>query len=119
MILEIRTYRLHPGERDEFVRVMESEGLPLLRQAGITVVACGGSLVDEDGEETAHLIRAFGSHAEREAQESAFYSSAAWREGPREAIVSRIATMHTVVLQTSAEAVDALGRTWRSARGAA
>jgi hypothetical protein len=107
VILEIRTYLLRRGERDEFARVMQSEALPLLARDGIRVVDCGGSLVDEEGE-TAYLIRAFASLAEREAQESAFYSSRDWREGPREAIVSRIESMHTVVVDTSPQAVEAL-----------
>lgn len=100
-IIEIRTYRLKPGTRDEFVRVMREESLPLLAAAGIRVVAAGPSLVDEDGVEEAYLIRAFASVEDREAQEDAFYASAEWLEGPREAIVSRIESYHTVVLSAA------------------
>lgn len=107
MILEIRTYRLRPGTRDEFVAAMQG-CLPLLADAGITVVGCGPSLADEDGVEEAYLIRAFPSLAERDRLEEAFYSSAAWRDGPREAIVSRIEQYHTVVLDVSEEAAAAL-----------
>jgi len=98
-IIEIRTYRLKPGTRDEFVRVMRQESLPLLASAGIRVLASGASLVDEDGHEEAYLIRAFDSLAARDTAEEAFYGSAAWREGPREAIVSRIEDYHTIVLE--------------------
>ncbi|WP_427884845.1 NIPSNAP family protein [Kribbella sp. GL6] len=101
MIVEVRTYRLKPGTRHEFVRVMRDESLPLLAAAGIQVAGCGASLVDEDGAEEAYLIRTFDSLAQREEQETAFYSSDAWRSGPREAIVSRIESMHTIVLDST------------------
>ena len=100
MILEIRTYRLKPGMRDDFVRVMRDQSVPLLRVAGIEVVDCGPSLVDEDGQEEAYLIRRFASLDRRDEQETAFYSSDAWLRGPREAIVSRIESYHAIVLDT-------------------
>ncbi len=36
-----------------------------------------------------------------ETQETAFYGSAAWRHGPRAAVMSRIDGMHTVVLEAA------------------
>ncbi|MFE9693294.1 NIPSNAP family protein [Micromonospora sp. NPDC005806] len=108
MILEIRTYRLRPGTSEEFVRVMRQEAAPLLARFGIQVVAAGASLVREDGHEEAYLIRAFPSLAVRDEQEEAFYGSDAWRDGPREAILSRIESYHTVVLETSEAAGDVL-----------
>lgn len=108
MILEIRTYRLVPGNGAEFARVMREESVPLLLDAGIRVVSHGLSLEAEGGHEEAYLIRAFSSLSERAEQEEAFYTSAAWRQGPREAIVSRIEGTHTIVCAVSAEAVAAL-----------
>ena len=107
-ILEIRTYRLLPGTRDEFVRVLRDEAVPLLHEYGIRVVDCGRSLAGEDGVEEAYLIRAFATLDERAAQEEAFYGSFAWRDGPREGMVSRIDTYHTIVLDVPEAAVSAL-----------
>lgn len=98
MIVEIRTYRLHPGTGEEFVRLMREEAMPLLAQAGIRVLDAGLSLVADEGHQDAYLIRAFDSIEDREAREEAFYSSDAWRQGPREAILSKIVTYHTVVV---------------------
>lgn len=98
MILEIRTYRLKPGTIDDFVAIMRDESVPLLTRAGIRVVGCGASLVSEDGHDEAYLIRAFDSVAHRDEQENAFYGSDVWLKGPREAIVSRIESYHTIVL---------------------
>lgn len=55
MIVEIRTYRLKPGTGDEFVRLMRDEAMPLLERFGVRVVACGASLVAEDGQRDAYL----------------------------------------------------------------
>ncbi|MFI6922084.1 NIPSNAP family protein [Nonomuraea spiralis] len=110
MILEIRTYRLKPGTREDFVRIMREESLPLLTKAGIDVVAHGASLVDEDGHEEAYLIRAFPSREARDEQEDAFYGSAEWLRGPREGIVSRIDGYHTIVIEAGDDAVRALRR---------
>ena len=44
------------------------------------------------------LIRAFKSLEEREAREESFYSSDAWRKGPREAIIGHIETYTDAVL---------------------
>jgi len=107
MILEIRTYRLKPGTREEFLRVMRTQAAPLMARFGITMVGTGGSLVDEHAD-SAILVRAYESLAVRDERENAFYGSDEWRSGPREAIVSRIEQYHTVVLETSEDAVRAL-----------
>ncbi|MFC5182752.1 NIPSNAP family protein [Actinomadura harenae] len=110
MILEMRTYRLKPGTRDEFLRVMREEAMPLLEKAGLRVVDCGPSLVAEDGHEEAYLLRAFTSVEQHREQEDAFYSSDEWRHGPREAIVSRIDSLHSVVIEVPEQAVAELQR---------
>lgn len=112
MILEIRTYRLHAGTREEFLRAMTEEAIPLLAKAGIDVVAAGPSLYAEDGDEEAFLMRAFDSLEQLQQQEDAFYSSAAWLEGPREAIVAPIVQYHSIAVETAAAVVDGLRRPW-------
>lgn len=107
MILEIRTYRLHHGRLDEFVTVMRDEALPLLEHAGIRIVRFGSSVCDEDDEDdealdTAFLIRLFDSANDRTHREDEFYSSDAWRRGPREHVMSMIASFHTVAVELSA-----------------
>jgi len=101
LIVEIRTYRLKPGTGQEFERVMREEASPLLAEAGLRVLDFGRSLLAEDGQDVAYLIRAFETLEERERQEDEFYGSDRWWSGPREAIVSRIESMHTVVLESS------------------
>jgi hypothetical protein len=110
VILEIRTYRLVAGTRDEFVRLMREVSLPMLERHGIPVVDCGASLVSEDGHEEAYLIRAFPSLAAHAEQEARFYGSDEWRNGPRDEILACIEQYHTIVLAVARETVDALSR---------
>ncbi|MEV7555958.1 NIPSNAP family protein [Amycolatopsis sp. NPDC089917] len=110
MILEFRTYRLKPGSTADFLLVMGEESVPLLESAGLRVIDYGRSLVAEDGREEAYLIRAFTSLEEHERQEREFYGSEAWLKGPREAIVSRIESYHTIVIETSEAAAEAFRR---------
>lgn len=108
MIIEIRTYRLEPGTGHTFARLLHEESVPMLRQFGIRVLDHGTSLVAEDGHEEGYLIRAFPDLNTRAAQEESFYGSESWLAGPREAVVSRISSYHTIVLEVPEEAVVAL-----------
>lgn len=107
-VIEIRTYRLRPGTLADYHRVVTDQVMPLLAEFGVRVVRYGPSEQGEDGVTDYVLIRAFESHAERDAQEERFYGSAQWRDGPREAIMSRIESYHTVVLTAAASAAEAL-----------
>ena len=103
-VLEIRTYRIRDGKRDEFGRRV-SAVLPLLKRYRIDVVGHGPSI--EDAEHYV-LLRSFASLDQRDEQERAFYEGDEWRAGPREGILELIETYHTVVLRSTPEAVRAL-----------
>lgn len=111
-VLEIRTYRIREGRRDEFGRRM-SAAVPMLERYGIHVVGHGPSLADE---EHYVLLRSFASLAEREQQEQRFYDGDEWRSGPREGIMELIGTYHTVVLRSTPEAMRAPADATRNPR---
>jgi hypothetical protein len=104
-VVELRTYLLHGGERAEYDRIFREEAGPLLEEFGIEVVGHGPSLLDDDHY---FLLRAYRSMAEREAAEERFYGSAAWRDGPRQAVISRIVSFHEIVLPATAESIEVL-----------
>lgn len=107
-VLEIRTYRLHAGEGAAFHGVVEGQARPLLDSFGVDVVRTGPSEADEDGVEEYILIRAFESLAARDEQEERFYGSPEWQNGPREGVMSRIESYHTIVLTVPAAVVEGL-----------
>jgi hypothetical protein len=94
--VEIRSYNLKPGTREEFHRLFLEEAFPMLQRWNVDVVAYGLSLHDEN---SYYLIRRFDSLAHREDSENTFYSSDEWRQGPREAIIACIENYTEFVLE--------------------
>ena len=104
-LLEVRTYRLKPGAGPALHEAFIRDGVPLVRESGMDVVAFGFSIGDPDGY---YLMRAFASPEDRKATEDAFYSSDAWRKGPRQSIIEHIASYQDTLLWLSTEAVENL-----------
>lgn len=94
-VVEIRSYNLKPGTRDQFQRLFEQEALPMLRRWKVDVVAYGPSQHDKD---SWFLMRGFPGIAERQKSEDAFYGSEEWIKGPREKILAGIDTYATIVI---------------------
>lgn len=94
--VEIRSYNLKPGTRDEFHRLFLHEAFPLLKRWNVDVVAYGPSLHDND---SYYLIRRFDSLAQREQSEESFYGSEEWRQGPRETILALIENYAEIVVE--------------------
>jgi len=105
--VEIRSYNLKHGRRDEFHRLVVEQSLPLVRKWKVDVVDFGPSPHDED---SYYLIRAYGSLAERASSHDAFYASPEWRQGPRQAILALIDSDTSVVLELEEMTVDLLRR---------
>jgi hypothetical protein len=83
-LVEIRSYNLKEGSRNKFHRLVLEKSLPLMKRWMVDVVAFGPSPHDST---SYYLIRAYENLAERQLSQEAFYSSADWRQGPREKIV--------------------------------
>ena len=104
-VVEIRSYTLKPGARPEFHRLVIDQSLPMLERWKVDVVSYGLSLHDDH---SCYLIRAYDSLGHRQASQDAFYGSAEWKDGPRDAILALIESYTTVVVEMDADAVAAL-----------
>lgn len=76
MIVEVRSYRIKPGHRDEFIKVFESRAIPALREYGMKVV---GPMLDVENPNKFVFLRSFPSLEKREPMKDAFYSSEIWK----------------------------------------
>jgi NIPSNAP len=93
-VIDLRTYRLVPGGREEFDRIFREDVRPMLDRRGIEVVGHGPSLNDD---RHYFLARGFPSEAERERQLTAFYGSEEWK--PYDAVVmSLLESFHHLVV---------------------
>lgn len=108
VVLEIRSYNLKSGARDDFHRRFERDSLPLLRRRQVDVVAYGPSQHDRD---SYYLMRTFPDLTARERTEGAFYSSPEWLSGPRAAVLAAIDSYTTVVIRVDDATLRGLRRT--------
>jgi hypothetical protein len=104
-VLDLRTYKVVPGSRDEFDRIFREGALPMLRRYGVEVVGYGPSLDDDDHY---YLARAFPSASRREKQLGSFYGSEEWRQSFQAPVMALIETYHVVVIPLASDITDAV-----------
>ena len=103
-LLEVRTYKLAPGQRDAFDREMR-RALPMLERHGISVVRFGPSLADDD-----HyvLMRSYASVEERTEKTAGFYGSEEWAREHAPFVNPLLESYHTVLLSVAPNVIEAL-----------
>jgi heme-degrading monooxygenase HmoA len=94
MIVEVRTYKIKPGRRDEFIRFFETRSMPAQRSLGMEIL---GPLLDLEDSDRVVWLRAFPSLEAREEMKSAFYDGATWKD-ELEPIAMPMLDSYTVVL---------------------
>ena len=104
-VLDLRTYKLVPGGRETFDRILRESALSMLARHEIDVVGYGPSLADSDHY---YLARAFPSAASRERRLGAFYGSDEWKQGYEGTVSELIETYHTVVIPLTEDALASL-----------
>jgi hypothetical protein len=104
-LIEIRSYNLKPGTRDQFHKLVSEVTLPMLAKVNMRVVAYGPSSHDAD---SYFLIRLFDSLEARQHEEDAFYGSDEWKKGPRERVLSFIESYTTVTIPADEQLINSL-----------
>ena len=105
LFVEIRSYNLKPGTREEFHRLFVETALPMLQRWNVDVVRYGASPHDED---SYYLMRAYASLEDHEQSQDAFYGSDEWKLGPREPFLAMIENYTSIVIEMEKSTVDAL-----------
>lgn len=73
---ELRQYRMRPGQRDAWVKMMEEEIIPFQVSKGMVI---SGSFVGEEDKDLYVWLRRFESEEERERLYEAVYQSDHWK----------------------------------------
>ncbi len=94
MIVEVRSYRIKPGRREEFIRFFETRAVPAQRSYGIKIL---GPLLDLENPNKFVFLRSFPSLDERERMKTAFYEGELWK-GELEAIAMPMLDSYDVIL---------------------
>ncbi|MFE5816161.1 hypothetical protein [Streptomyces sp. NPDC056479] len=106
-LLEIRLFTVKPGVREEFHRISRDGTIPLMRECGITVVAHGPSLNDEDGY---YLLRAFRSENERVALSQSVYATDVWLRKYDDVVPEMMTGYQTSVVPVPRPALEEFAR---------
>jgi hypothetical protein len=79
---ELRQYRMRPGQREAWVKMMEEEIIPFQTKKGMVIC---GSFVGEEDKDLYVWLRRFESEEEREKLYEDVYQSDTWKNdiGPR------------------------------------
>ena len=94
MIVEVRSYRIKPGRREEFIRFFETRSIPALRAQGMRIL---GPLLDLENPNKFVWMRIFPSLDERERMRTAFYEGELWKN-ELEAIAMPMLESYDVIL---------------------
>jgi hypothetical protein len=94
MIVEVRSYRIKPGHREEFIQLFETRAVPALRAHGMKVL---GPLIDVENPNKFVWLRSFPSLAERDQMKRAFYEGEYWKN-ELEAIAMPLLESYDVIL---------------------
>jgi len=102
MIVEVRTYRIKPGRRDEFIKFFESRSVPALRSHEMKVL---GPLLDLENPDAFVWLRSFPSLEERERMKTAFYEGELWKDELEAIVMPMLESFDVVLCETSAGCV--------------
>ncbi len=94
MIIEMRTYKLKPGKRAEFLHIFRAKSMPAHAQIGMKILGPFLSVEDPD---TFFFMRGFPDLASREPMKAQFYEGELWK-GELEEILMPMLDKYDVVL---------------------
>lgn len=94
MIVEVRSYRIKPGHREEFVELFKTRAIPALRSHGMKIL---GPLLDVENPNKFVWLRSFPSLEERDRMKDAFYGGELWKN-ELEAIAMPLLESYDVIL---------------------
>lgn len=77
MIIEVRSYRITPGKRNEFIKFFETRSIEALQSHGMKVV---GPMVDLENPNKFVFLRGFPSMEDLHRMKGDFYGGKLWKE---------------------------------------
>jgi hypothetical protein len=99
MIVEVRTYKIKPGLRDDFIRVFETRSVPAHLALGMKLL---GPLLDLESADTFVFLRAFPSLEDRDQMKAAFYEGDLWKKELESILMPMIDSYSVVLTETTA-----------------
>jgi heme-degrading monooxygenase HmoA len=98
VIVEVRSYRIKPGRREEFIQFFEKRAVPGLRSHGMRVV---GPMLDLENPNKFVWLRIFPSLDERERMKTAFYEGELWKNELESIAMPMLESYDVILCETS------------------
>jgi heme-degrading monooxygenase HmoA len=98
MIVEVRSYRIKPGRRQEFIEFFETRAVPALRSHGMKIV---GPLLDLENPDKFIWLRSFPSLSERDRMKNAFYEGELWKNELESIAMPMLESYDVILCETS------------------
>lgn len=98
MIVEVRSYRIKPGRREEFISLFEARAIPALRAHGMAVL---GPLLDLENPNKFVWLRSFPSLDDRESMRDAFYGGPLWKDELEDIFMPLLESYDVVLCETA------------------
>ena len=98
MIVEVRSYRIKPGRRDEFIKLFESRAIPAQRSYGMKIV---GPMLDVENPNKFVFLRSFPSLEERDRMKDAFYGGDLWKKELERLAMPLLESYDVILCETS------------------
>ena len=102
MVIEMRTYRLKPGKRPEFLEIFRTRSVPAHREIGMTIAGPFLSVEDPD---TFFFMRGFPDLESREPMKAQFYEGELWKRELESVLMPMIDRYDVVVVEGPPEIV--------------
>jgi NIPSNAP len=99
MMIEMRTYKIKPGRRSEFLEIFRSKSIPAHLEIGMKIL---GPLLSVEDPDTFFFMRGFPDIASREPMKAKFYEGELWK-GELENVLLPMLEKYDVVVVEDAE----------------
>jgi heme-degrading monooxygenase HmoA len=98
MIIEMRTYKIKPGQRSRFVEIFRSRSIPAHDEIGMKILGPFLSIEDPD---TFFFMRGFPDLESREPMKAKFYEGELWKSELENILMPMIEKYDVVLVEDS------------------
>ena len=98
MIVEVRSYRITPGKRDEFVKFFEERSIAAQQSYGMKIV---GPMLDLENPNKFVFLRGFPTMEELHRMKDEFYGGKLWKEEFEHVLMPMIESYDVILCETT------------------
>jgi hypothetical protein len=102
-IVEMRTYRIKPGLRSEFLRIFRSKSIPAHDEIGMKIL---GPFLSVENPDTFFFMRGFPDLPSREPMKAKFYEGELWKQELEHVLMPMIDNYEVVLVEDPDGLID-------------